>query len=176
MYKFVWINCNDQSTEGDFVCDVDGNGTPPSSFSPEWFCTSSKCYRLYDEQLRNWADAKAFCSGLDQVNTSYGYRSPSLLFLNTEKEANDLLALQLGLADWMLVWINCNDQLTEGEFVCDVDGNGTPPSSSWWDQGQPNNSGGQDCVAVNRQWSELLKWRDVPCSRTIYTMCQYIGI
>nr|XP_054764649.1 uncharacterized protein LOC129271296 [Lytechinus pictus] len=66
---------------------------PPAP--PGWKCTSSKCYRLYDEQERVWADAKAFCSGLDPVNTANGYRSPSLLFLNTEKEANDLLALQL---------------------------------------------------------------------------------
>ncbi|XP_063962626.1 CD209 antigen-like [Lytechinus pictus] len=145
--------------------------------APGWKCTSSKCYRLYDEQERVWADAKAFCSEIDPVNTPYGYRSPSLLFLNTEKEANDLLDLQLGLTDGLRVWINCNDQSTEGEFVCDVDGNGTPSSSSWWDQGEPNEWSGQDedCVAVvKRKWSELLKWRNIPCSWTIYTMCQYI--
>ncbi|XP_063962515.1 alpha-N-acetylgalactosamine-specific lectin-like [Lytechinus pictus] len=145
---------------------------PPAP--PGWKCTSSKCYRMYGEQLRNWADAKDFCSELDQVNTSYGYRSPSLLFFNTEKEAREITALLLGSANRMRVWINCNDQLTEGEFVCDVDGNGTPPSSFWWNQGQPNNYGGQDCVAFNRQWSELLKWRDASCSWARYTICQFI--
>ncbi|XP_041474798.1 mannose-binding protein C-like [Lytechinus variegatus] len=75
----------------------------------------------------------------------------------------------------MWVWINCNDLATEGEFVCDVDGNGTPPSSSWWKDGHPDGSsyGEADC-AVTRWRFELLKWYDVPCSLNEYTMCQFI--
>ncbi|XP_063962625.1 C-type lectin domain family 4 member M-like [Lytechinus pictus] len=162
------------STQDDTTTTTTTLSTNAADSAPGWKCTSSKCYRLYDEQERVWADAKAFCSEIDPVNTPYGYRSPSLLFLNTEKEANDLLALQLGLTDEMWVWVNCDDQSTEGEFVCDVDGNGTPSSSFWWDQGEPNNYGGQDCVAFNRQWSELLKWNDISCSLTRHTICQFI--
>ncbi|XP_063961441.1 hyalin-like isoform X2 [Lytechinus pictus] len=139
----------------------------------EWKCTSSKCYNL-DEQQRKWAVAKAFCSGLDPVLTVSGYRSPSLLFHNSNEEAADLRNLLSSHSEW--VWINCNDHFKEGDFICDVDGAGTKQSSEWWHNGEPNNLlVSEDCVIVNYPLiTDRLKWFDVPCSSQCLTVCQLI--
>lgn len=75
-------------------------------------------------------------------------------------------------------WIGYNDRAKEGAFVwtdgtsCTRYDANTP--SSWcnffsWCSGEPNNSGGEDCVHV----ANVYHWNDASCSDARASICQY---
>ena len=57
-----------------------------------------------------------------------GDRAPSLLSVDTNNDWEEManrITVEYGG-----VWINCNDEATEGVFICDVDGNAKTTSKS----------------------------------------------
>ena len=50
-----------------------------------------------------------------------------------------------------------------------VDGSNLTPSSSHWDQGEPNNLGNEDCGEMR---GGVLVWNDVPCGLYFHYVCE----
>ncbi|XP_041474462.1 uncharacterized protein LOC121423208 [Lytechinus variegatus] len=145
---------------------------------PEWHCISRKCYRL-DTGEKSWKDARNYCHSLSAVITITGPKEPSLLFADTTEKLPPLLAPIF--IDKFSIWINCNDKQEEGNFTCDIDGQGTKEGKQSWAPGEPNGDPDQitgkdeDCAAVsiNPQDWVVRGWYDIICS-TLYsnTICQ----
>ena len=105
-------------------------------------------------RMLSWENARAVCLGF----------GGDLVSINNEKERN-FLYLDLNIASW----IGLNDRLNEGQFVWS---DGTPFSSSvysnWpWLDGEPNNSGNQDCVEIKSGG-----WDDQHCSEERFYICE----
>ncbi|XP_030840217.1 uncharacterized protein LOC105447022 [Strongylocentrotus purpuratus] len=145
-------------------------GEPPV-MDPAWVCMSSKCYRV-DEKQRSWQDAHSFCRNLSTITTITGFKKPSLLFVDTD-EYVDFLS-RMGFNIHIDFWINCNDMLNEGDFICEVDGAGTRETTTYWYPGEPNGRPDydEDCVKVSG-WTAG-HWVDVMCTRSYFTVCQIL--
>jgi hypothetical protein len=66
-------------------------------------------------------------------------------------------------------WFGLNDQAGEGTFTF-VDGTPfTADSYTNWYEGEPNNSGNEDCVEVSFGFDG--KWNDVRCGAALYPLC-----
>lgn len=65
-------------------------------------------------------------------------------------------------------WIGANDLIQENvwEWV-----DGSPVIYSAWAPGEPNNSGGEDCVHIN--WSAIGAWNDLPCGHDQPFVCEF---
>jgi cysteine-rich repeat protein len=108
---------------------------------------SNHCYLLYKTTDKNWPDAKTACAT---------YSGSYLASLTT---ASENLAMS-GLTITGNSWIGLNDQVSEGTFVWD---HGETFSYSNWAVGEPNDSGGEDCVVLQT----LLAWNDGTCNTTL---------
>jgi hypothetical protein len=96
---------------------------------------------------RTWPKARTFCAD----------RGMHLVTLADEAEEQWVLdeAYKHHEGNWA---IGLNDQDEEGTFVW-VDG--TPLNYTNWRGGEPNNTGGEDCVEANKNG-----WNDVGCERS----------
>ena len=61
-------------------------------------------------------------------------------------------------------WMGGNDVDEEGSWKWT---DGSPFDFTFWDSGEPNNSGNEDCM--HHGWNG--KWNDAPCSRTNTFLC-----
>ncbi|XP_063962195.1 uncharacterized protein LOC135155844 [Lytechinus pictus] len=144
------------------------------SEDPSWKCSSSKCYQLLNG-LSDWYESKLRCSAMNSVLTRAGLKTPSLLHLSSEgefKQMRELIDLKL-VYYWILIWINCNDEVDEGVFVCDVDGSGTgtPLQLINWGINQPNGGPDENCVMTN---SFIFMLDDETCHFNRSTVCQLV--
>ena len=65
-------------------------------------------------------------------------------------------------------WIGLNDIAQEGKFVWD---GGDPVTFTHWAPNEPNNSGNEDCVEINRFFPEKT-WNDEPCNLALSFVCE----
>merc|ERR1711874_63042 len=103
------------------------------------------CY-LVSRDTMNWYSAQEFCW------ENGGYLAE---FFSSEEEArvDDILATDLDY------WIGLTDSASEGVWKWQE--SRVEAEYVNWDQGEPNNNGGEDCVEKGSRYSEL--WNDRPC-------------
>jgi len=66
------------------------------------------------------------------------------------------------------VWIGGTDAASEGAWVWSP--SNTPLSYTNWKAGEPNNSGGEDCLEFNYHTPGT--WNDARCTATMKYVCQ----
>ena len=64
-------------------------------------------------------------------------------------------------------WIGINDLVTEGTFQYATGGDLVYTN---WQSGEPNNSGGEDCVETHFQ----TEWNDRPCNVQFPSICEIV--
>ena len=64
-------------------------------------------------------------------------------------------------------FIGLNDRDQEDDYVWT---NGEPFSYNAWADGEPNNSGNEDCVELNRFGDET--WNDIDCDQSLRFICE----
>ena len=106
-----------------------------------------------------WTEAKDVATGLG------GY----LVAVNDQTE-NDWIRARMKDAgyEWNSVWIGYNDELSEGIFEW---ANGSDSTYENWQNGEPNNSGGED-------YTELMsngRWNDLPNNNTQLYVIEFSG-
>ncbi|KAL0961580.1 hypothetical protein UPYG_G00354990 [Umbra pygmaea] len=71
------------------------------------------------------------------------------------------------------MYIGLNDIITEGSWEWTGSGQSSSSFTTYWKNGEPNDSGGEDC-AVMETWSSdpLKSWNDVPCTRESNWVCE----
>ncbi|XP_063967420.1 fibropellin-1-like [Lytechinus pictus] len=126
--------CGDHSVCYDHIngytceCNDGWNGTYcETAICPSgWFYHGQKCFFREIERML-WTAAKEYC-GKKRVTLSggIGTRQASLLLVETQEEA-DFIANKFmrNHEAYPRIWINCNDELTEGRWVCESDASGT---------------------------------------------------
>jgi VCBS repeat-containing protein len=116
-----------------------------------------KYYMSYNYET--WTEAKDVATGLG------GY----LVAVNDQTE-NDWIRARMKDAgyEWNSVWIGYNDELSEGIFEW---ANGSDSTYENWQNGEPNNSGGED-------YTELMsngRWNDLPNNNTQLYVIEFSG-
>ncbi|MCB9569952.1 MAG: CotH kinase family protein [Myxococcales bacterium] len=102
----------------------------------------------------------------DQANTECKAKGGELVSIHDQATQDWLVqeAFAIASADW---WIGLSDIQQEGTFVWS---DGTPLDFTAWNEGEPNNSGNEDCVNLPK-WSGGL-WNDLKCSTVRPYICK----
>ncbi|XP_071849538.1 alpha-N-acetylgalactosamine-specific lectin-like [Apostichopus japonicus] len=149
----------------------EGSEQPQSCVTcPEgWTFWGSACYRFFNSPKSTWIDAEANCNrySLYQGRRLVGH----LATITSSKENTFLLNLWKTIRSDTPVWLGYNDRKNEGNFV---DVKGFSPKFTFWDQAEPNDAGGEDCVVI---WNsdknhDNGSWNDVPCESQYAYVCK----
>jgi len=111
-------------------------------------------YSIFADEL-TWSDALAYCQSL----------GGTLAKLDTQSKNSELTAL-VGST----TWIGAHDLGTEGVFVW-ADGTALSKGFTGWGDGEPNDSGGEDCAELRTDGF----WNDKECGATRPFACQEIA-
>ncbi|KAI8511499.1 hypothetical protein Bbelb_105990 [Branchiostoma belcheri] len=117
-----------------------------------WTGGLSSCY-LFQQTLKPWATARVDCQR----------RGGDLVSVNSDQEWNWILGQTLG--SFPQYWIGLHDQAGEGNFVWS---DRSPVTVTYWNYGEPNNSGGdEDCAEIGGT-----TWNDAPCTNQNRYICE----
>ncbi len=106
----------------------------------------------FHNDLKTWQGAQEFCT-----------QEGSNLVMEKSVSVYNFVNLTWGNESF---WIGVHDKSVEDQFEY-VDG--SLVTLTFWAQGQPDNSGGEDCVHHSgNQW----KWNDNECSNKLKFLCQ----
>ena len=108
-------------------------------------------------QRTDWASARATCVE----------RGGDLASVHSD-EAQAALADATFSLWWTEWWIGLEDMDEEGVYVWS---DGSPADYTAWANGEPNNSGDEDCTHFS-SWAWGL-WNDIPCDREQAFLCAY---
>ncbi|KAK3515961.1 hypothetical protein QTP86_020332, partial [Hemibagrus guttatus] len=130
-----------------------------SLFTEGWQYFNSHIYYISTEE-KNWDESRQGCKG----------RGADLVIINS-KEEQEFLIKMLG-SKW--AWIGLSDRESEEEWKW-VDG--TPLTTNYWHNGEPNNSGDEDCaeIYVSQSKQEMKLWNDLPCSSKRLCFCEKVA-
>uniref|UniRef100_A0AAY5K148 C-type lectin domain-containing protein n=1 Tax=Esox lucius TaxID=8010 RepID=A0AAY5K148_ESOLU len=99
-------------------------------------------------------------------------RGAHLVIINSEAEQRFIYRLGESLS----AHIGLHDMNTEGDWEWVDDGpsrKSSTPDITFWNDGEPNNSGGEDCAEiVTKAKNPLKSWNDIPCSKNINWVCE----
>ncbi|XP_060771615.1 C-type lectin domain family 4 member M-like [Neoarius graeffei] len=119
-----------------------------------WTYFSSSFY--YISQIKkSWTESRQDCRE----------RGADLVIIKSREEQEFILNF---LGSSRRAWIGLSDRDTEGEWKW-VDG--TPLTTVYWLDGEPNNAGDEDC-AENLYSSDKKGWNDLPCSQNQLWICE----
>ncbi|XP_022089667.1 neurocan core protein-like [Acanthaster planci] len=121
-----------------------------------WQLWQKACYRL-TESKANWENSKSACQEIGGKMAA-----PRSL-----KEMNFMAELAKKKVNNYYVWIACNDIEVEGNWTCDVLGDGDPFMG--WQPGQPDNVYDQDCAGIAARHND--KMDDDECIKNYEAVC-----
>ncbi|XP_039503720.1 CD209 antigen-like protein C [Pimephales promelas] len=104
-------------------------------------------------ELKNWYESRQYCRN----------RGGDLIIINTEEKQSFITTLVTEGA-----WIGLSDIQLEGKMTW-VDN--STLKQGFWELGEPNNSGNEDCVE-RRASRPFLNWNDIPCSFLRQGICE----
>nr|XP_046261156.1 C-type lectin domain family 4 member E-like [Scatophagus argus] len=124
-----------------------------------WNAFRCSCYLLSTES-GSWTRAREDCRN----------READLVVIDSIEEQKFLSELYTKQS-----WIGLTDSETEGTWKW-IDG--TPLTLTYWDQGQPDNGGGdpkwgeEDCVQIQAGMKTEKNWNDLSCRTSIQWICE----
>eukprot|EP00057_Strongylocentrotus_purpuratus_P006925 XP_011661399.1 PREDICTED: brevican core protein-like [Strongylocentrotus purpuratus] len=133
--------CQDEENGYTCTCEDGWTGTHcETALCPsEWFHYGQKCY--YQTSYTSWTYAKSYCGSLNiTLQGGAGSRRASLLLVESQEET-DIIAKEFLGESIRRIWLNCNDLLEEGTWICEKDASGTVSSYRNWYPGQPDGNG-----------------------------------
>ena len=116
---------------------------------PEWHHWGTSCY-LATQTNFTWWSARAECAKLGGI-----------LAVPSSLEENDFIVDDV-IPDGERALIDCNDQATEGTWVCEE--GGVEVSYRNWEAWESSNVGSEDCGIISRMYGTGRKWHDYHCS------------
>ncbi|XP_002761722.3 CD209 antigen [Callithrix jacchus] len=120
----------------------------------EWTFFQGNCYFISNSQ-RNWPNSVTACQEV----------GAQLVIIKSDEEQN-FLQLQSSRSN-RLAWMGLSDLKQEGTWQW-VDGSPLSPSlRRYWNQGEPNNIGEEDCAEFNGNG-----WNDDRCSAAKFWICK----
>ncbi|XP_022602665.1 lactose-binding lectin l-2-like [Seriola dumerili] len=121
-----------------------------------WFSFSGRCYKYVATHL-TWADAELHC-------VSEGANLVSIHSLEEEDFVKSLI-MNFDHAEGY-TWLGLSDKQKEGGWMWS---DGCAVKFGFWNPGEPNNNGNEDCVHNN--FGNNKKWNGGPCSDTYASVC-----
>ncbi|KAG7313948.1 hypothetical protein KOW79_022444 [Hemibagrus wyckioides] len=121
------------------------------SYKRRCFIFNSSFYVMSNES-KSWEESRKDCMD----------KGADLLIINS-KEEQEFIGKQLVNHE---TWIGLSDREKEGDWKW-VDG--TPLTTKFWNQWEPNNAGDEDCVTVHASSST---WNDSQCSKKFPWICE----
>ncbi|KAK3507547.1 hypothetical protein QTP70_028449 [Hemibagrus guttatus] len=124
--------------------------------SYKWRCfiSSSSIYGMSNEK-KSWEESRNDCRE----------KGADLLIINS-KEEQEFIVKQLGNFE---AWIGLSDEVKEREWKW-VDGTTLNTNFSYWADGEPNNSGEEDCAVIYASTKSV--WNDRKCSDKLPWICE----
>ncbi|XP_052708108.1 fibropellin-1-like isoform X2 [Crassostrea angulata] len=144
LFRFFWFIIG--SATGNNNCSDPGN----------WSLYEGQCYSCKSDKV-SWQSARSSCLQLGGNLVTISNSGIQTFLLNLCGTTSSLY------------WIGLNDISNEGDFVWD--GTSTPFSYSNWWPGEPNDSGGDDCIFI----SAGNQWFDHNCDVNLSFICQRVS-
>ncbi|XP_057715673.1 CD209 antigen-like protein C [Corythoichthys intestinalis] len=136
---------------------------------PRWTLVDSACFFLSFSEIyssRSWQEARDFCkkhgSDLAVVDTFEKQLKLNQL-INIHHQDLSRSISQSGF------WIGLRDVDSEAVWKW-LDG--TKLSEGFWNDGEPNNSGNEDCAATYPRSNPFKGWNDAPCTYNLKWICE----
>lgn len=133
-----------------------------------WTFTNSLCYYFaFSDAMkrRSWQEARKFCTkqggDLAVIDSREKHLAISDLINNYQDPARPISHSGF--------WIGLSDVQEEGTWKW-LDG--TRLTEGYWNDGEPNNQGNEDCAAIYPRGNPFKAWNDAPCSYELKWICQ----
>ncbi|XP_030247934.1 C-type lectin domain family 4 member M-like [Sparus aurata] len=135
---------------------------------PGWTYTNSLCYYFAFSETtsrRSWQEARLFCTrrGGDLAMVDSREKHLAIIELLNNYQDPSRPISHSGF------WIGLRDVEEEGVWKWQ---DGTRLSEGYWNDGEPNNSGNEDCAAAYPRSNPYKSWNDAPCSYDLKWICE----
>ncbi|KAL7379591.1 hypothetical protein ABVT39_001967 [Epinephelus coioides] len=135
---------------------------------PGWTFMNSLCYYFpFSEDIsrRPWQEARNFCTKQGGNLAVIDSREKHLAVTNLINNYHDVTRpiSQTGF------WIGLRDVQEEGNWRW-LDG--TRLAQGYWNDGEPNNQGNEDCAAAYPRSNPFKSWNDAPCNYDLKWICE----
>nr|XP_033497821.1 CD209 antigen-like [Epinephelus lanceolatus] len=135
---------------------------------PGWTFMNSLCYYFpFSEDIsrRPWQEARNFCTKQGGNLAVIDSREKHLAVTNLINNYHDATRpiSQTGF------WIGLRDVQEEGNWRW-LDG--TELAQGYWNDGEPNNQGNEDCAAAYPRSNPFKSWNDAPCNYDLKWICE----
>jgi len=104
----------------------------------------------------DWNGAQNYCQGMGM----------NLASAQNQAEADWMAWYSGNYVAWGSWWIGLSDQAVEGQYKW---ADGSPYTFPYWNAGEPNNSGNEDCTEM---YNSTYRWNDLPCNAGRYFVCE----
>ncbi|KAL3049119.1 hypothetical protein OYC64_008575 [Pagothenia borchgrevinki] len=135
---------------------------------PGWTFMNSVCYYLAISDAfsrRSWQEARQFCinqgGDLAVIDSREKHLAITELITNYQDPSRPIAHSGF--------WIGLRDIEEEGIWKW-LDG--TRLTTGYWNDGEPNDSGGEDCAATYPRGNPFKAWNDAPCNHILKWICQ----
>ncbi|XP_075964213.1 uncharacterized protein LOC142968285 [Anarhichas minor] len=136
---------------------------------PGWTFLNSACYYFAfsdDISSKSWHEARGFCKflGSDLAVTDSREKHLALIdLINKYQGPARSIDYRRGF------WIGLTDVEEEGTWKW-LDG--TRLTEGYWNDGEPNDQGNEDCAAMYPRNNPFQAWNDAPCRHELKWICQ----
>ncbi|KAM3623971.1 uncharacterized protein V6R79_017515 [Siganus canaliculatus] len=107
-----------------------------------WTKFDNSCY-LISKTFKNWNDSRDTCKD----------HGADLVIISNFMEQAFITSLR------QQVWIGLTDREKEDTWKWV---NGEAVTTTYWNKGEPNNAGGEDCVLIQNTFPKIINWNDFP--------------
>ncbi|XP_040146474.2 CD209 antigen-like protein C isoform X3 [Ictidomys tridecemlineatus] len=118
----------------------------------DWTFFQGHCY-FFSKSQRNWHDSVTACQEV----------GAQLVVINSAEEQNFLLQISKNKGS---TWMGLSDLNEEATWHW-VDGSPLSPSLTYWNEGEPNNVGEEDCAEITDSG-----WNDAKCDAEKFWVCK----